>query len=43
MDARLADYIGEQTDDTISPSIQGRIRCIDGNGAALPNCPAGSP
>jgi 2',3'-cyclic-nucleotide 2'-phosphodiesterase (5'-nucleotidase family) len=43
MDQRLADYIGEQPNDTISPSIQGRIRCVDGNGAALPNCPAGSP
>jgi 2',3'-cyclic-nucleotide 2'-phosphodiesterase (5'-nucleotidase family) len=43
MDQRLADYIGEQPNDTISPSIQGRIRCVDSNGATLPNCPAGSP
>jgi hypothetical protein len=43
MDQRLQDYIGEQTDDTISPAIQARIRCIDGNAATAPNCPAGSP
>ena len=43
MDARLAEYIGEQPGDTISPSIQSRVRCVDGNGATAPNCPAGSP
>jgi 2',3'-cyclic-nucleotide 2'-phosphodiesterase (5'-nucleotidase family) len=43
MDGRLADYIGEQPSKTVSPAIQGRVRCVDGNGAAAPNCPAGSP
>jgi 2',3'-cyclic-nucleotide 2'-phosphodiesterase (5'-nucleotidase family) len=43
MDQRLRDYIAAQPSATLSPTIQGRIKCVDGNGTAAPNCPAGSP
>lgn len=38
MDQVLADYVSANS--PISPSIQGRIVCTDGNGATAPNCPA---
>lgn len=41
MDQVLADYITANT--PISPSIQGRIKCVDPNPGAGNNCPAGSP
>jgi 2',3'-cyclic-nucleotide 2'-phosphodiesterase (5'-nucleotidase family) len=43
MDQRLRDYIEAQPMRTLNPSIQSRVRCSDGNGTALPNCPSGSP
>jgi 2',3'-cyclic-nucleotide 2'-phosphodiesterase (5'-nucleotidase family) len=41
MDQTLADYIVANT--PISPSIQGRIKCVDANPGVGNNCPAGSP
>jgi 2',3'-cyclic-nucleotide 2'-phosphodiesterase (5'-nucleotidase family) len=42
MDQVLADYIAGNT--PISPSIQGRVTCVDGNGpGTAPNCPAVTP
>jgi hypothetical protein len=41
MDQVLADYITANT--PISPSIQGRIKCVDANPGAGNDCPAGSP
>ena len=41
MDQVLADYITAQG--TISPTIQGRIKCVDPNPGVGNNCPAGSP
>ena len=44
MDDRLIEYIDEQPEDTIDPSIQGRIKCVDANTPSVaPNCPPGSP
>jgi 2',3'-cyclic-nucleotide 2'-phosphodiesterase (5'-nucleotidase family) len=43
MDQRLRDYIDAQPAKTLSPTVQARIRCTDGNGVTAPNCPAGSP
>ena len=37
MDEALADHIAANT--PVSPAIQGRITCTDGNGATAPNCP----
>jgi len=37
MDEVLADFITANT--PVSPAIQGRIVCIDANGATAPNCP----
>jgi 2',3'-cyclic-nucleotide 2'-phosphodiesterase (5'-nucleotidase family) len=41
MDEVLADYITANS--PISPSIQGRIKCVDPNPGAGNNCPPGSP
>jgi 2',3'-cyclic-nucleotide 2'-phosphodiesterase (5'-nucleotidase family) len=41
MDQTLADYITAKT--PISPSIQGRIKCVDLNPGVGNDCPAGSP
>ena len=41
MDERLIGYLDEV--DKISPSIQGRIKCVDPNPGAGNDCPAGSP
>ncbi len=41
MDQVLADYVTAQG--TISPTIQGRIKCVDPNPGVGNNCPAGSP
>ena len=41
MDQTLADYVTAHT--PISPTIQGRIKCIDSNPGAGNACPAGSP
>src|SRR3990170_4836056 len=41
MDEVLADYITANT--PISPAIQGRTTCVDGNGATAPNCPVVTP
>jgi len=41
MDQTLADYVAANS--PISPSIQGRIKCVDPNPGAGNNCPAGSP
>ncbi len=41
MDQVLADCITADT--PVSPAIQGRIVCTDGNGATAPNCPVLSP
>jgi len=41
MDEVLADYITAST--PISPAIQGRITCVDGNGATAPDCPVVTP
>ncbi|HWQ15449.1 MAG TPA: alkaline phosphatase family protein [Roseiflexaceae bacterium] len=41
MDQVLADYVAANT--PISPLIQGRITCFDGNGATAPNCPVVTP
>ena len=41
MDQVLADYVTANT--PISPSIQGRIKCVDPNPGVGNNCPAGSP
>ena len=41
MDQVLADYVTANT--PISPSIQGRIKCVDPNPGAGNSCPAGSP
>ena len=43
MDQRLRNFIEAQPAKTLSPTVQARIRCTDGNGATAPNCPAGSP
>lgn len=37
MDQVLADYVTANS--PISPAIQGRIVCVDGNGGTAPNCP----
>jgi 2',3'-cyclic-nucleotide 2'-phosphodiesterase (5'-nucleotidase family) len=45
MDQVLADYVAAKS--PLSPSVQaapnGRINCVDSNGAAAPNCPALTP
>jgi 2',3'-cyclic-nucleotide 2'-phosphodiesterase (5'-nucleotidase family) len=41
MDQVLADYVTAQG--TLSPTIQGRIKCVDPNPGVGNNCPAGSP
>jgi len=41
MDVVLADYITANT--PVSPALQGRIVCTDGNGATAPNCPVTLP
>ena len=41
MDEVLADYITANT--PVSPAVQGRIVCTDGNGATAPNCPVALP
>jgi 2',3'-cyclic-nucleotide 2'-phosphodiesterase (5'-nucleotidase family)/predicted AlkP superfamily phosphohydrolase/phosphomutase len=41
LDQVLADYIAANT--PLSPSLQGRIVCADGNGATAPNCPVPVP
>jgi len=42
MDQVVTDYIGAQGQ--ISPSIQGRVACADGNGTTTaPNCPVVTP
>jgi 2',3'-cyclic-nucleotide 2'-phosphodiesterase (5'-nucleotidase family)/predicted AlkP superfamily phosphohydrolase/phosphomutase len=41
MDQVLADYVTAAG--TISPAIQGRIKCVDPNPGAGNNCPVGSP
>jgi 2',3'-cyclic-nucleotide 2'-phosphodiesterase (5'-nucleotidase family) len=41
MDQTLADYVTAKS--PISPSIQGRIKCVDPNPGVGDNCPAGSP
>ncbi|MGH3018207.1 MAG: alkaline phosphatase family protein [Gaiellaceae bacterium] len=43
MDQVLADYIDTSTPPGISPTIQGRIKCVDPNPAVGNNCPLGSP
>ena len=43
MDQVLADHIDAASPPGISPSIQGRIKCVDPNPAAGNNCPTGSP
>lgn len=39
MDQVLADYITAQPGGQVSPAIQGRVNCVDSNGATAPNCP----
>ncbi len=39
MDQVLADYIAAQAGGQVNPAIQGRVNCVDGNGATAPNCP----
>jgi 2',3'-cyclic-nucleotide 2'-phosphodiesterase (5'-nucleotidase family) len=41
MDQVVADYITANS--PIAPAIQGRITCMDSNGATAPNCPVVSP
>ena len=41
LDQVLADYISANS--PISPTLQGRIVCADGNGATAPNCPVAVP
>ena len=41
MDERLITYL--DATGTISPTIQGRIKCFDANPAVGNNCPVGSP
>ncbi len=41
LDQVLADYIAANT--PLSPVLQGRIVCADGNGATAPNCPVPVP
>jgi 2',3'-cyclic-nucleotide 2'-phosphodiesterase (5'-nucleotidase family) len=41
MDQVLADYVTANT--PLSPSIQGRIKCVDPNPGVGNNCPVGSP
>jgi hypothetical protein len=41
MDQVLADYVTASS--PISPTIQGRIKCVDPNPGVGLNCPAGSP
>jgi hypothetical protein len=37
MDQVLADYVTANS--PLSPTIVGRVNCVDGNGATAPNCP----
>jgi len=41
MDERLITYLDDTG--TISPAIQGRIKCVDPTPGVGNNCPAGSP
>src|SRR5687767_13415179 len=41
----LADYLRNNSTELapLSPDLQGRITCVDGNGASAPNCPVPTP
>ena len=43
MDQVVADYVDANSPPGISPSIQGRIQCVDSNPAAAPACPTPLP